>query len=138
MPDAASRPAKGEQGEPGSWNRCRLDRPPHQPILSASATGPSRLPSVDLFAGWLAGELGVPVTRGTGRWSIRLTRPDGVLEMTVDGIDGVLHSPGHPDGRAPFHRRTTAECLAEELRRLDADVVYRRALDGLSGVTIGK
>lgn len=112
-----------------------LDRPPHSPISSASVAGPIDSPGLDLFAGWLAAALGMPVRRDAGTWAIRLERADGTLEMTVDDHGGVLRAPGHPDGRAPFHRRSTAECLAEELRRLDADVVYLRALEGLSGVT---
>ncbi|AVM00633.1 oxidoreductase [Gordonia iterans] len=110
-----------------------LDRPPHLPVISASITGPAGNPAVDLFAGWLAHCLDVPVRRGTGRWQVVLERPDGVLEMTLDKLGGLLRSPGHPDGRAVFKRRNTAECLAEELRRLDADDVYHAALEGLSG-----
>ncbi|MFM9376089.1 glucose-6-phosphate dehydrogenase assembly protein OpcA [Gordonia sp. VNK21] len=111
-----------------------VDRPPHMPITSAHVQGPASSPSIDLIGGWLVHALGVPVTRGVGNWEVRLDRTDGPLQMTVDEIGGVLRSPGHPDGRAPFHPRTTAECLTEELRRLDADVVYRAALQGLSGV----
>ncbi|MFT3662270.1 MAG: glucose-6-phosphate dehydrogenase assembly protein OpcA [Gordonia sp. (in: high G+C Gram-positive bacteria)] len=112
-----------------------LDRPPHLPVVSATVTGPAVNPAADLFAGWLAQALDVPVLRETGRWHVSLLRPDGAVEMTVDRSGGLLRSPGHPDGRAVFARRTTAQCLAEELRRLDADVVYRAALQGLSGVT---
>ncbi len=115
-----------------------LDRPPHAPIAAASVAGPADSPGLDLFAGWLSAALGVPVRRDTGVWDVRLDRADGTLEMTVDEIGGVLRSPGHPDGRAPFHRRSTAECLAEELRRLDDDVIYLRALEGLSGVVHAK
>lgn len=112
-----------------------LDRPPHTEIRSALVQGPAGVPGLDLFAGWLASELKVPVTRADGNWLIQLDRSNGPLQMTVDDESGVLHSPGHPDGRVPFQRRTTAECLAEELRRLDADIVYLRALEGLSRVT---
>lgn len=112
-----------------------LDRPPHETITSAMVAGPPDSAGLDLFAGWLAACLEVPVTRAEGTWLIRLDRADGSVEMTVDDAGGVLHSPGHPDGRAPFHRRTTAECLAEELRRLDHDPVYQRALVGLASVT---
>lgn len=115
-----------------------LDRPPHTQITAASVGGPLDSPGLDLFAGWLADALGVPVARGTGEWSVRLERDNGPLEMTVDEIGGVLRSPGHPDGRAPFQRRTTAECLAEELRRLDDDEIYARALRGLSAVHSGE
>lgn len=111
-----------------------LDRPPHTAITSALVAGPMDSPGLDLFAGWLSHYLKVPVTRTGGNWTVRLGRSNGDLLMTVDQIGGVLRSPGHPDGRAPFQRRTTAECLAEELRRLDDDPVYRNALEGLSDV----
>lgn len=113
-----------------------LDRPPHAPITSAVVAGPPDVPGLDLFAGWLAHYLKVPVTRSVGSWMIGLDRNDGRVEMTVDADGGVLRSPGHPDGRAPFQRRTTAECLAEELRRLDDDPIYRNALTGLAAVTV--
>ncbi|MFT4088524.1 MAG: glucose-6-phosphate dehydrogenase assembly protein OpcA [Gordonia sp. (in: high G+C Gram-positive bacteria)] len=112
-----------------------VDRPPHTEIVAAQVTGPADSPGVDLFAGWLSHALKMTVTRRVGPWEVELTRTDGPLVMTVDDEGGLLRSPGHPDGRAPFKRRNTAECLAEELRRLDADDVYRDALEGLSGVT---
>ncbi|MCK0440598.1 glucose-6-phosphate dehydrogenase assembly protein OpcA [Gordonia alkaliphila] len=113
-----------------------LDRPPHAPVDSASVCGPAHIPGLDLIAGWLAHALGVPVTRRVGDWRVSLERSDGAVELVMDDAGGgSLHFPGRPDGRMPFKRRTTAECLAEELRRLDADIVYRHALEGLSSVT---
>ncbi|MBM7369127.1 glucose-6-phosphate dehydrogenase assembly protein OpcA [Gordonia hydrophobica] len=112
-----------------------LDRPPHTDIVSASVTGPHDLAGLDLFAGWLASALDVPVTRVDGDMSVTLVRSDGELSMSVGPEGGVLRSTGHPDGRSHWARRTTAECLAEELRSLDADEVYESALHGLSGVT---
>ena len=35
----------------------------------------------------------------------------------------------------PLARRETKECLAEDLRRLDADEIYAEALDGLERVS---
>ncbi|MGB3696286.1 MAG: glucose-6-phosphate dehydrogenase assembly protein OpcA [Gordonia sp. (in: high G+C Gram-positive bacteria)] len=112
-----------------------LDRPPHTAITAARVTGPRDLAGLDLFAGWIAGELGVPVTRGVGDMSVTLIREHGELSMSVGPEGGLLRSTGHPDGRSAWARRSTAECLAEELRRLDADEVYEVALQGLSGVT---
>ncbi|MFC0315408.1 glucose-6-phosphate dehydrogenase assembly protein OpcA [Gordonia phosphorivorans] len=112
-----------------------LDRPPHAPVLSGYVSGPEQSPGLDLIAGWLTHALGVPVTRATGEWVARLHRTDGPVELMVDDYGGVLRFPGRPDGRLPFKRRTTAECLAEELRRLDADIVYRHALEGISGIS---
>lgn len=112
-----------------------LDRPPHTPIVSARVTGPHDLAGLDLFAGWLASALDVPVSRADGEMSVTLQRADGELSMSVGPDGGVLRSTGHPDGRSHWARRTTAECLSEELRSLDADEVYESALQGLSGVT---
>jgi len=112
-----------------------LDRPPHHPITSARVTGPHELAGLDLFAGWLASALGVPVSRGDGEMSVTLHHSGGELSMSVGPEGGILRSTGHPDGRSHWARRTTAECLAEELRSLDADEVYESALHGLSGVT---
>ncbi|WP_211220593.1 glucose-6-phosphate dehydrogenase assembly protein OpcA [Gordonia shandongensis] len=113
-----------------------LDRPPHTAVTGARVSGPRHIAGLDLFAGWLAGELGIPVDRGTSEeMSVRLDRGGAELLMSVgDSGVGVLRSTGHPDGRAAFARRSTAECLAEELRRLDADEVYEVALRGLSAV----
>ncbi|EGD56105.1 glucose-6-phosphate dehydrogenase assembly protein OpcA [Gordonia neofelifaecis] len=113
-----------------------LDRPPHDAVVGARVTGPRDLAGLDLFAGWLAGALGVPVTRGDGEMSVTLRRDGGgELSLSAGPDGGVIRSTGHPDGRSAFARRSTAECLAEELRSLDADEVYEKALQGLSGVT---
>ena len=113
-----------------------LDRPPHRPVTSAEVFGPADMAGLDLFAGWLADALGVPVSRRPGTLAVRLYREQGELSMSVnDDGSGTLTSTGHPDGRAAFMRRTTAECLAEELRSLDADEVYEAALRGLPAVT---
>ena len=90
-----------------------LDRPPHTDIVSATVTGPHDLAGLDLFAGWLASALDVPVSRSDGDMSVTLVRSDGELSMSVGPEGGVLRSPGHPDGRSHWARRTTAECLAE-------------------------
>ncbi|GEE02754.1 putative OxpP cycle protein OpcA [Gordonia spumicola] len=112
-----------------------LDRPPHTAVVSAEVYGPQDMPGLDIFAGWLAHALKTRVTRRPGRLGVRLVREDGALEVSVDEDGGgVLRSTGHPDGRAAFSRRTTAECLAEELRSLDADEVYEAALHGLPAV----
>ena len=40
----------------------------------------------------------------------------------------VLTQPGQPVHDLAFPRRTLRECLAEELRRLDPDVLYGRVI----------
>ncbi|WP_280511742.1 OpcA/G6PD domain-containing protein, partial [Nocardia farcinica] len=41
---------------------------------------------------------------------------------------------GYPDPRTALARRETRDCLAEELRRLDADEIYAEALAGIEKV----
>ncbi|MCF8587973.1 glucose-6-phosphate dehydrogenase assembly protein OpcA [Gordonia sp. HY285] len=115
-----------------------LDRPPHTPITGAEITGPLDMPGLDLFAGWLAAALQTRVVRRPGSLAARLFRSDSTLSMSVndDGVSGTVASTGHPDGRVAYARRTTAECLAEELRSLDADEVYEAALLGLPAVEV--
>jgi hypothetical protein len=40
----------------------------------------------------------------------------------------VLTQPGQPSHELAFPRRSLRECLAEELRRLDADLLYGRVV----------
>ena len=56
----------------------------------------------------------------------RLRRPEGAAAS--------LTQPGQPERRVTLTRRPLRDCLAEELRRLDADEVYEGALDGLGDV----
>jgi len=111
-----------------------LDQPPYQPVLSAVVTGAGDSPSTDLMAGWLAHALQCPVTRkrtpaGTGMVSVRLTRPSGDIDLTRPDNDVVtLAPPGQPVRRISLGRRTLAECLADELHRLDPDEIYAETL----------
>ena len=45
-----------------------------------------------------------------------------------------LSRTAKPDALVPLPRRVTGECLAEDLRRLDADEIYHSALDGIKKV----
>jgi len=56
----------------------------------------------------------------SARGDIAITRPDGER--------ATLSRPSQPDRRVALPRRPTADLLAEELRRLDADEVYAEAL----------
>ncbi|GAA5030395.1 glucose-6-phosphate dehydrogenase assembly protein OpcA [Microbacterium fluvii] len=114
-----------------------LDQPPYEPVLSATVRGAADSPSTSLLAAWLRLKLGVPVTYEylpTDDWahgikSVRLERPSGatVLERPEAGV-AVLTQPGQPSHDLAFPRRTLRECLAEELRRLDPDVLYGRVI----------
>jgi glucose-6-phosphate dehydrogenase assembly protein OpcA len=118
-----------------------LDQPPYEPVVAATVAGASDSPSADLLAGWLAQALKCPVTRthtraGTGMTSVRLGRRSGNIDLVrPDGAVATLTPPGQPASRISLARRMLAECLADELRRLDPDEVYAETLtSGLSKV----
>ena len=114
-----------------------LDGAPYEPVTDAVVAGASDSPSSELLAGWLTTVLRVPVRRvrtkaGTGVMSVRLERRSGPIDLVrPDGSIATLSQPGQPDRRISLKRRALAECLADELRRLDADEVYEEALSGL-------
>jgi glucose-6-phosphate dehydrogenase assembly protein OpcA len=102
----------------------------HTTIASAVVEGEAYNPSTELLALWLADRLGVPVERrvsdGPGITAARLTTADG--EICLDRADGALAElamPGQPDRHVALKRRETSELIAEELRRLDPDDIYR-------------
>ncbi|HEY5246911.1 MAG TPA: glucose-6-phosphate dehydrogenase assembly protein OpcA [Dermatophilaceae bacterium] len=111
-----------------------LDQPPYEPVRRAAVAGASDSPSTDLMAGWLAQALQCPVTRtrtraGSGMVSVRLTRPSGDTDLLrPDGAVATLSPPGQPVRRISLGRRELAECLADELHRLDPDETYARSL----------
>jgi glucose-6-phosphate dehydrogenase assembly protein OpcA len=126
-----------------SWTRITLwrgllaavlDQPPYEPVVAATVSGASDSPSTDLMAGWLALALQCPVTRqrtraGTGLASVRLTRPGGDVDLLrCDSAVATLSPPGQPVRRISLGRRGLAECLADELHRLDPDEIYAQSL----------
>ncbi|WP_119697757.1 glucose-6-phosphate dehydrogenase assembly protein OpcA [Microbacterium halotolerans] len=114
-----------------------LDQPPFEPISAAEVRGSGQSPSTALLAAWLGMALDLPVSwhpETADEWdhgihSVRLTRPSGdiVLERQNDTV-AVLTQPGQPDHELHLPRRSLRECLAEELRRLDPDLLYGRVL----------
>jgi glucose-6-phosphate dehydrogenase assembly protein OpcA len=111
-----------------------LDQPPYEKVDHITVTGASDSPSTDLLAGWLAESLRCPVLRtrttaGTGMSSVRMERKSGNIDLVrADSPVATLIQPGQPERRIGLHRRGIAECLAEELRRLETDAVYEAAL----------
>ncbi|MFT4259045.1 glucose-6-phosphate dehydrogenase assembly protein OpcA [Microbacterium sp.] len=150
-PDVRDRLALlGETHAPGdtdlAWTRLThwreqlaavLDQPPYQEVTAVEVRGASASPSTALLAAWLQLALDVPVswsyespdTWQEGIKSVRLTRAAGdiLLERPAPGI-AVLTQPDQPDHDLHLPRRTLRECLAEELRRLDPDVLYGRVI----------
>jgi glucose-6-phosphate dehydrogenase assembly protein OpcA len=121
-----------------------LDLPPFEKVTAASVIGDANSPSADLLAGWLAARLKVPVRRGKdtdcqGITSVELQRRSGSVELRrPDGRTGTLVQPGQPPRRVALQRRPIADCLAEELRRLDPDEIYESALGGLGKIVRGR
>jgi glucose-6-phosphate dehydrogenase assembly protein OpcA len=104
----------------------------HDEIVSGEVSAEPDSPSAELLAAWLAVRLGVPVSRtvseGPGITGVRLTAVSGDLEVSrPDGRVATLSRPGQPDRQVSLVRRPLPELLAEELRRLDPDEVYREA-----------
>ncbi len=98
-------------------------------VLSASITAERISPSADLLEAWLALRLRVEVARhtssGPGITEVVLDTKSGPISIARgDGRLATLTSPGQPDRPVALRRRTVAECLGEELRRLDEDDTY--------------
>ncbi|VEH08554.1 oxppcycle protein OpcA [Corynebacterium kutscheri] len=128
-----------------------LDQPPYEAISAVRIYGGQNSPSVDLAAGWLTERLGVPVERldchcihtmdEEGRFPIpvekvELDRAQGtlVIENNSAGDTLIVRFPGQNTQRVALAKRNEADCLAEELRHLDPDPAYARALKGLGEV----
>ncbi|MDT3438390.1 MULTISPECIES: glucose-6-phosphate dehydrogenase assembly protein OpcA [unclassified Pseudofrankia] len=112
----------------------RADRP-----RSAHIDADPSDPSAHLFAGWLRAKLGVPVdVVGTGKRGIQAVRvavDDGEVAVSrADARSGNITRPGVPPRRLPLRQLDVGDLLAEELRRLDHDVIYAEALSAWSGI----
>jgi glucose-6-phosphate dehydrogenase assembly protein OpcA len=121
-----------------------LDQPPYDDITGAVVDGEPESASTDLIAGWLRSRLSVPVKRTKigavgGLHSVRLNRASGpIVLVRPDAKTGTLTQPGQPERLVTLARRPVRDCLAEELRRLDADETYEKALAGLHDITRGR
>ena len=114
-----------------------LDQPPYEPVTRVRVRGAADSPSTALLAAWLRLALDVPVDWAyldAEEWphgikSVTLVRESGevLLERPNPGI-AILTQPGQPSHDLAFPRRTLRECLAEELRRLDPDLLYGRVI----------
>ena len=106
-------------------------------VTSAQVEAEKNNPAADLLAAWLRTRLQVAVKRsvssgpgitaarlGTDSGEIAITRPDGLLASYV--------VPGQPERRVALKRRDTTELISEELRRMDADLVYEETIKALA------
>jgi glucose-6-phosphate dehydrogenase assembly protein OpcA len=156
LTDAASAPrplaalkARAKDYSPGdtdlSWTRltpwrallaAALDQYPAT-ITSARVEAEKNIPAADLLAAWLRSRLQVNVTRsassGPGITAVRMKTDSG--EIAITRPDGLLASyavPGQPERRVALKRRETTELISEELRRMDADLVYEETIKALA------
>jgi glucose-6-phosphate dehydrogenase assembly protein OpcA len=105
----------------------------HSKITAAVVEGEAYNPSTELLGLWLADRLEVPVERlvsdGPGLTAVTLSTADG--DISLDRANGALAElamPGQPDRRVALKRRETADLIAEELRRLDPDDIYKSSV----------
>ncbi|SNQ48956.1 Glucose-6-P dehydrogenase subunit [Frankia canadensis] len=112
-----------------------VTEPPDAAVITAGRSNPS----AQLFAGWLRNRLAVPVTveEGTGRGdtgrddiaAVSLRFGADRLSVTrTDSRSATISRSGYPDRVLPLAERGLGDLLAEELRRLDDDVVFAEAL----------
>ena len=113
-----------------------VDQQPHEPIRSALVSGLRDEPALDVLGGWLANCIDGPVRRVVGELKIELERPSETITLSrpQQGTTATLSRTGRPDALVPLARRETRECLAEDMRRLDADEIYHAALQGIDKV----
>ncbi|CDQ44149.1 MULTISPECIES: glucose-6-phosphate dehydrogenase assembly protein OpcA [Mycolicibacterium] len=114
-----------------------VDQAPHEPITQVVVSGLKDEPALDILAGWLARRLDCPVTRAVGELKVELTRAGETITLSrpQDGVTATLTRTGKPDAQIPLARRETRDCLAEDMRRLDADEIYFEALQGIDRVS---
>lgn len=101
----------------------------------------ARNPSGVLLAGWLAERLSVPTeivhSKGPGITKVLIQTSSGEVVLSrQDGKSATLQIPGAPVSTVALGRRTLAELIAEELRRLDPDEIYHQALRGVTKVQL--
>lgn len=121
-----------------SWTRitgwrallaAALDQHPLK-VTGGSVAGERTSPSADLLVAWLNDRLRVPVERrtskGPGITEVVLETREGPITISrADGRVATFSTPDRPDRPVALKRRELPELLAEELRHLDEDDVYR-------------
>ncbi|ROR67006.1 glucose-6-phosphate dehydrogenase assembly protein OpcA [Agrococcus jenensis] len=115
-----------------------LDQPPYEAVRSGLVSGDLSNPSVHLMAAWLELRLGIEVEKveagdtpvgSSGLHAVELHRETGDSSLTrVRDSVGVLEQPGQPSHHVALSTRGLEDQLAEELRKLDADDMYRQVL----------
>ena len=89
-----------------------------------------------LLAAWLRSRLGVEISnvasKGPGITAVVLSTASGDIEVArTDGKMASFALPGKPVRQVALRRREVSALLAEELRRLDNDVVFSASMESL-------
>jgi glucose-6-phosphate dehydrogenase assembly protein OpcA len=113
-----------------------LDQAPYEEVDSVLVSGLKDEPALDIMAGWLASRIDGPVQRVVGDLKVELRRKSETVTLSrpQTGVTATLSRTGRPEALIPLARREAKECLAEDLRRLDADEIYFKALEGIKKV----
>lgn len=113
-----------------------LDQSPFEPVNSVLVSGLKTEPALDILAGWLASRIDGEVQRAVGELKVELHRPSETVTLSrpQTGVTATLSRTSRPEALIPLARREAKECLAEDLRRLDADEIYLEALKGIDKV----
>ena len=124
-----------------------LDQPPYDQVVSAEVTGAVNSPSSELMAAWLELKLQVPVTMHRtervagvhGLQSVKLHRTSGDVEIVRTSADAAnLVQAGQPSREITLARRNLRDCLIEDLRRLDSDVLFGEVITKSFGAKVNK
>ena len=105
-------------------------------VTSAVIESEEDNPSAELLARWFVDRLKVPVEKvvsgGPVITAVRLRTAGGEIQIDrPEGPVATLSIPGQPVRHLALQVRSTAELIAEELRRLDPDEAYAAALRAL-------
>jgi glucose-6-phosphate dehydrogenase assembly protein OpcA len=113
-----------------------LDQAPYEPVDSVLVSGLKDEPALDIMAGWLASKIDGLVKRAVGDLKVEMNRKSETVTLSrpQTGVTATLSRTGRPESLIPLARREAKECLAEDLRRLDADDIYFQALEGIKKV----
>ena len=114
-----------------------LDQPPYDPVLGVEVTGAVNCPSTALLSAWLEMQLKVDVKRIyteprddlAGVRSVKLIRDSGDIEVVRNVPDvAILIQPTQPTREISLPRRSLRDCLSEDLRTLDPDVLFGKVI----------
>ena len=108
-------------------------------VTSARIEASPTDPTAALMSGWLTARLGIaPRLEPTTRPQMRTVELDCAtgerLLLVRENGNAVFSRTGQADRNLPLADRALGDELAEELRRLDSDLIYADALGAFSGI----